>query len=114
MPRPSFPDEYAFTIPVADGEAPKPDPQASAGSLLRLFPKEPLYPPPALFKTPKYSKVVVIPAALKILKDKAMKKAIEAVQNTKSAINDLSYIYPNPYERFINEAANRHISRDKQ
>jgi len=106
---------YAPLLPQSIGS----DLQASAGSLRRLIPKAPpvpyTRPPKPPFEMPKWGKnVVFTPYVWKLLQ----KEGIEAVDAAKTGLrrvkNDLEYLLPNPYEGLINEAVNRHISRDKQ
>jgi len=91
--------------------------QASAGALRRLIPKAPPvpYPPKPPFEMPKYSKEVLLgPWVRKFAEEEVLGTVKSMGDKINSFKNDLDYIYPNPYERLVNEAVNRHISRVKK
>jgi hypothetical protein len=108
-------DATATAVPMSvDGKAQL---EASAGSLLRrlIKAKPAQYPPPKPFEMPKYSKYVVIPPILDVLKNEAIGKAKQTKQAIGNKINDLEneigLKYRDFNDKLINEAANRYISK---
>jgi hypothetical protein len=99
-----------------------PEPPESASGKYRLLPMlgrllpkaKPTYPPEELFKMPKYSEKVVAPAFAKV----AFNEAKNSVKNIKDKANDIGneiqYKCSSLYDALVNEAANRHLSKDKR
>ena len=87
---------------------------ANAAYLARALPKaKPVpYPPPKPFEIPSWSgKVILTPWVWKLMEKGALETALEKIDNLKLG---LEYMNPINYEGLANEAANRHISKQKR
>jgi len=101
---PEEPDPYSAII----GYNPK------AMFITKVIPKAPpVYPPPELFKMPKYSKEILAPVFTKVVFNQAGNVVKNIREKINSFKNDLEYMNPIPYEDLVNDAVNRNVYKSK-